>query len=188
MYIAIEGIDTVGKTTQIDLLKNKFSDAVVTKEPGGSNLGKTIRSLVLGENDFSVRAEFLLFLADRAEHVEKVIKPNLEKLIISDRSVVSGVAYADTSIDYQSILNLNKFSIDNTLPDLVVLIEIDKETLSSRLGEKDHDNIEARGVDFLLDIQSRLEKATLDLGIRLVKIDARESIEDIHQKIVKEIS
>lgn len=187
MYIAIEGIDTVGKTTQIELLKEKFKDAIVTKEPGGSELGKTIRSLVLGENSFSKKAEFLLFLADRAEHIDKVIAPNLDGLVISDRSVVSGIAYADTSINYRELIDLNKFATDNTLPNKVFLISIDKETLEFRLSQKEHDNIEARGVNFLLSIQERLKKATQDLGIELIEINAKKSINEIHEIIMKEI-
>ncbi len=188
MYIAIEGIDTVGKTTQIDLIKKRYPDAILTKEPGGSELGKTIRSLVLGENSFSNRAEFLLFLADRAEHIDKVVRPNLEKMIISDRSVVSGIAYADTDLDYRDIIEMNKFATENILPDLIVLIKIDRETLTSRLSEKEHDNIESRGIDFLLAIQERLEKAAQDLGIKLIRIDAKLSIVEIHKHIIEEIS
>ena len=187
MYIAIEGIDTVGKTTQIDLLKEKFPDAVITKEPGGSRLGKTIRTLVLEENSFSKRAEFLLFLADRAEHIEKLIKPNLKKLIISDRSIISGIAYADKELGYENILKMNRFSVKDLLPDLVILIKIDKETLIERLLKKKHDNIESRGVNFLLTIQQRLEEASKDLGIKLVTINATLSIEEIHKKIIKEL-
>ncbi|MEO1937666.1 MAG: dTMP kinase, partial [Sulfurimonas sp.] len=94
MYIAIEGIDTAGKSTQIAALQKHFPNAIITKEPGGTAIGAEIRSLVLSAKAQSKKAEFLLFLADRAEHIQEVIKPNLDKMIISDRSVVSGVAYA----------------------------------------------------------------------------------------------
>ncbi len=187
MYIAIEGIDTVGKTTQIDLLKANFKEAVITKEPGGSKLGKEIREMVLGENSFSARAEFLLFLADRAEHIDKVITPHLDKFIISDRSLVSGIAYANTKIAYRDLLSLNHFATDHTLPDKIFLITIDKETLAYRLSQKSHDNIESRGIDFLLHIQERLKQATLDLGIELIEIDGRGEIQDIHLQILGEL-
>ena len=94
MYIAIEGIDTAGKTTQIERLKKHFPDAIITKEPGGTSIGKEIREMVLSAKAQSKKAEFLLFLADRAEHIKEVVEPNLDKMIISDRSAVSGVAYA----------------------------------------------------------------------------------------------
>ena len=86
MYIAIEGIDTAGKSTQIAALKKHFEQAVITKEPGGTAIGKEIRAMVLSAQTKNKRAEFLLFLADRAEHVKEVIEPNLHKTIISDRS------------------------------------------------------------------------------------------------------
>jgi len=94
MYIAIEGIDTSGKSTQIQELEKYFQEAIITKEPGATEIGKEIREIVLNAKAKSKKAEFLLFLADRAEHVEEVVEPNLGKMIISDRSAVSGVAYA----------------------------------------------------------------------------------------------
>jgi len=95
MYIAIEGIDTAGKSTQIAALKEHFTDAIITKEPGATEIGKEIREMVLSAKAKSKKAEFLLFLADRAEHIKEVIEPNLDtKMIISDRSAISGVAYA----------------------------------------------------------------------------------------------
>ena len=97
MYIALEGIDTAGKSTQIQALSKKFPDAIITKEPGATEIGKEIREMLLSARVESKKAEFLLFLADRAEHMLKVIEPNINtKMIISDRSAVSGVAYALT--------------------------------------------------------------------------------------------
>ena len=78
MYILFEGIDTCGKSTQIELLAQKFEDIVVTKEPGGTAFGVKAREILLSDSLASKRAELLLFLADRAEHYEEVIKPNKE--------------------------------------------------------------------------------------------------------------
>ena len=85
MYIAIEGIDTSGKSTQISKLAKHFPDAIITKEPGATDIGKEIREMVLSARAKSKKAEFLLFLADRAEHIQEVIEPNLDKMIISNR-------------------------------------------------------------------------------------------------------
>ncbi len=82
MYITIEGIDTAGKSTQIALLQEAFTDAVITKEPGGTDAGNNIRDIVLHQGLQSSKAEFLLFLADRAEHITQVIQPNTVKMII----------------------------------------------------------------------------------------------------------
>ena len=89
LYLALEGIDTCGKSTQIELLKRRFPRAIFTKEPGGSVLGKELRDILLHGNITSKKAEFLLFLSDRAEHIERVIAPRLGNLIISDRSLIS---------------------------------------------------------------------------------------------------
>ena len=94
MYVVIEGIDTAGKSTQLEILSKKFSDAIFTKEPGATKLGSKLREMALNGEAKSKIAEMFLFLADRAEHIEEVIKPNIDKMIISDRSVISGIAYA----------------------------------------------------------------------------------------------
>ena len=103
MYVIFEGIDGVGKSTQIARLAATFPQAIVTKEPGGTQLGEAVRSLVLGEDfkwrrgsvnlrevcgEISKRAELLLFLADRAEHYERVIKGSADRLVLSERGFI----------------------------------------------------------------------------------------------------
>ena len=115
MYVVIEGIDTAGKSTQLDLLKKKLPNAIFTKEPGGTTLGLKLRTMALNGEAKSKIAEMFLFMADRAEHIEEVIKNNKNNTIISDRSMISGIAYASTlSID--ELINLNLIVTDNTLP------------------------------------------------------------------------
>ena len=127
MYITIEGIDTSGKSTQIAALQASFPNAVITKEPGGTEIGKEIREMVLSAKAKSKKAEFLLFLADRAEHITEVIEPNIkDKMIISDRSVVSGVAYAliQGAISETAILHLNRFATNGIYPEKVFLLRL----------------------------------------------------------------
>jgi dTMP kinase len=187
MYIAIEGIDTAGKSTQIALLQKAFGNAIVTKEPGATAIGHQIRDIVLNGDIKSSKAEFLLFLADRAEHLERVIKPNLDKMIISDRSVVSGIAYAmvkeDIAID--DILELNHFATDGIYPEKIFLLELSPEELHYRLSQKELDSIELRGVEYLLKIQDALKTAAKVLRTELIVIDAKNSIELISQEIIK---
>jgi len=189
MYIAIEGIDTAGKSTQIELLKQKFPDAIITKEPGGTEVGKEIREIVLNAKTSSKRAEFLLFLADRAEHIKQIIKPNLSKTIISDRSAISGVAYALTQQEIleDELVMLNNFATQKIYPQLVFLLKLTKEELNSRLSQKQLDGIELRGSEYLLDIQNNITTASRLLGIKLIEIDATQSIEDIHKTILTNI-
>ncbi|MEA2100296.1 MAG: dTMP kinase [Campylobacterota bacterium] len=189
MYIAIEGIDTAGKSTQIAEVFKNFPDAVVTKEPGGTEIGQEIRSMVLSAKAQSKKAEFLLFLADRAEHIKEVIEPNIDKMIISDRSAVSGVAYALIAgdIDKKDLVTLNNFATNGIYPEKVFLLKLTKKELEYRLSQKELDGIELRGSEYLLKIQDAIIEATELLGLKLVTIDATKNIEDITQEILKSI-
>jgi len=186
MYIAIEGIDTAGKSTQIEALKTIYNDAVITKEPGGTQVGKEIRNIVLSAKAQSAKAEFLLFLADRAEHMKEIIEPNIDKMIISDRSAVSGVAYAliKGEISETEIVHMNKFATGGKYPQKVFLLRLTKEELEYRLSQKKLDGIELRGSEYLLQIQEALTKAAKLLNIELVEIDATKKIDEITKEIL----
>ncbi len=190
MYIAIEGIDTAGKSTQIEKLRAHFSDAIITKEPGGTEVGREIREIVLSAKAKSKKAEFLLFLADRAEHIKEIIEPNLDKLIISDRSAVSGVAYAliQGEISETAIVHLNRFATGGIYPSKVFLLYLTKEELEFRLSQKKLDGIELRGVEYLLGIQDAIIKAAKLLNLELVTIDATRSIDEITKEILNSIN
>ncbi|MDX9966995.1 MAG: dTMP kinase [Sulfuricurvum sp.] len=185
MYVAIEGIDTAGKSTQIERLRTLYPDALITKEPGGTEAGARIRSMVLGGELSSKTAEMLLFLADRAEHTEEIILPNINRLIISDRSAVSGMAYAAVQqlCDESTLVLLNRLATGGTLPDRVFILRLTPEELSHRLGQKEHDAIEARGIAYLLEIQEALIASAYALGIQTHVIDATQSIDTITQEI-----
>lgn len=187
MYVAIEGIDTSGKSTQISLLKNHFKSAFFTKEPGGSSFGQTLRTMLLnGKESLSPRAEALLFLADRAQNITQNIQPNKNGLIISDRSLVSGIAYA--FFDMKTMIELNLFATSEILPEKIVILELSKNALIARLSQKEHDKIEARGIDYLLEIQERLKQAAKALEISHICINAELKKEEINEKIIKFIS
>lgn len=185
MYIAIEGIDTAGKSTQIECLKSLFPEAVYTKEPGGTLVGVEIRSMVLHGELKSKMAELLLFLADRAEHTESIILPNINSLIISDRSAVSGVAYAlvQDICDIKTLVSLNTLATGGKLPEKVFILKLSPQELANRLSQKEHDVIESRGIDYLLNIQEALIKASQELGIQTFVIDASQSIDTITNEI-----
>ncbi len=185
MYIVVEGIDTCGKSTQIELLAKAYPQAVITKEPGATELGSKIRELVLYSDDLCPVTELLLFLADRSNHASAVIKPNLGRLIISDRSLISGMAYALASkkFDFDWLERLNRFAMQDIMPDAIILFTIKEETLHERLGEKSHDVIEQRGIQYMLDVQKQLEFVAATLAIPTLLIHAEESIESIHETI-----
>ncbi len=186
MYILFEGIDTCGKSTQIELLKEIFPDAITTQEPGGTTFGQKAREILLRSELKSKRAEVLLFLADRAEHYKQVIEPNLHKLILSDRGLVSGMAYAMNrdKFSFMELLDMNRFALENKMPDKVVLMEMDIMTLDRRLSQKGLDEIEKRGLKYLLEVQQDMKDIIMKLGIESLCVNASKSIEEIQREIV----
>jgi len=190
MYVLFEGIDTCGKSTQIELLSDRFDDVILTKEPGGTPLGQQLREILLQDRLHSKRAELLLFLADRAEHYIQIIKPNMDKLILSDRGFLSGISYALANGDFvfEELLELNRFALENHLPNLVILFIADQETLMQRTSAKTLDGIELRGLEYLLQVQDHMHQSLQKLSIPYLLINASEEIEKIHQKIYTKIS
>ena len=188
MYILFEGIDGAGKSTQIARLAAAFPQAIVTKEPGGTKLGENLREILLKENDLDKRAEILLFLADRAEHSGKIIKPNSDKMILSDRGFVSGMAYAlaGGNFSFEELLSLNKFALQGNFPQKIVFFKADESTLRSRLNSRAQmDGIEARGFEYLLRVQDAMEEILQKLDVRYVTIDAAWDEEKI-TNLIKE--
>ncbi len=189
MYIAIEGIDTAGKSTQIERLRDHFPNALITKEPGGTPAGVEIRNMVLHGNLTSKTAEMLLFLADRALHTQSVIVPNMNRMIITDRSAVSGMAYATVQnlCDESTLVMLNRLATAGTLPSHVFILQLTLQELTHRLSQKEHDAIEARGIEYLLAIQDALINAASALGIQTHIIDATQPIDTITDEIITHI-
>jgi len=187
MVVWFEGVDTCGKSTQIDRLKFFFNDSIITKEPGGTELGYSIRELILHQNSpISSLSEMFLFLADRAEHYEKIIKANPNKLILSDRGFISGMAYAmanSKNIDLGLLLRLNRLALGGAFEGKVVFFKTTKELIISRMSEKNHDTIEARGIEYLLKVQDLMEGILMRLELPILYVNARESEENIEKTI-----
>ena len=111
-------------------------------------------------------------------------------MIISDRSAVSGVAYAliQGEIDKKDLLALNDFATNRVYPEKIFLLRLTKKELEFRLSQKELDGIELRGSEYLLKIQDAIIEATELLGLELVEIDATQSREDITSKILNNIN
>ncbi|HIP19235.1 MAG TPA: dTMP kinase [Sulfurovum sp.] len=186
MYILFEGIDTCGKSTQIELLAQKQPEILVTHEPGGTAFGKKAREILLEDSLASKRAELLLFLADRAEHYQEIIKPNKDKIVVSDRGFISGIGYAlaNGDFDFDALVSLNKFALEEHFPDKIILFLTNMETLKERTAAKTLDGIELRGLEYLIQVQEHMRESILRLEIPHLFIDATDSIENIHQSIL----
>ena len=185
MYILFEGIDTCGKSTQIELLKSKFDEIIITHEPGGTEFGVVAREILLEDKLKSKRAELLLFLTDRAEHYKEVIEPNLDNSVISDRGFLSGIGYAlaNDEFNFEELVGLNNFALHGNFPDKVVLFLTNMETLTLRTGAKDLDGIELRGLEYLMRVQQHMQESLHKLNIDYLEVDATKSIESIHDEI-----
>lgn len=190
MYVALEGIDGVGKSTQLAHLQAAFPQALFTKEPGATPLGSAIRSLVLGDGEYSKKAELLLFLADRAEHTATRISPALAagRLVISDRSLISGIAYADRSLEMAELCELNRFATDGLFPDKVIVLTITSSGYEKRIHIRNEgkDRIESRGTAYMMQTQERLIQACRALNIPCFTIEAEQDEMTIF-KAIKEL-
>ncbi len=137
MFVTFEGIEGTGKTTQIKRLKEYFEsqgrEVFLTLEPGGSRVGAELRKMLLhvDNKDITAIAELFLYLADRAQHVGQVIKPELEagKVVISDRFADSTVVYQGygRGLDPKMLHQLNEVAVEGCWPDLTLLLDLDVE-------------------------------------------------------------
>lgn len=150
-FIVFEGGEGAGKSTQAERLGDHL-DALVTREPGGTSLGSTLRGLLLDPgSDVSDRAEALMMAADRAQHVAEVIGPALEsgRHVVCDRYLYSSVAYQGfgRQMDPDEIRHISEWATDGLLPDLVLLVEVDAEVAAQRLN-RSLDRFERADADF----------------------------------------
>ncbi|PST48419.1 dTMP kinase [Bifidobacterium callitrichos] len=208
LFISFEGVDGVGKTTQVERLRayleSRGLGVVVTREPGGTALGRAIRRLLLhgvdvhgvddgasGRSaDIAPRAEALLFAADRAQHVAETIRPALERgeVVITDRYLDSSLAYqaGGRELTAAEIRELSTWATDSLLPVRTYLLDMDPSLSHSRLTH-DADRMESAGNEF----QHRTRRAFLDLAAgepeRFRVIDASRSIDEVWATIQTDI-
>ena len=189
-FIVIEGIDGCGKTTQIDLiskwlpssgLMEKNSKLIKTREPGGSLLGKKLRNLILDNNKDnrpSSLAELLLYSADRAEHVSKIISPALKKKdwVLSDRFSDSTLAYQGygRNINLEIIKNIEPIVCQGEYPDLTILLELSAEESILRRKNVIPDRIESEGLKFLEKVNE---------GFKLIAKEKKWEVISASQKV-----
>ena len=152
LYIAIEGVEGAGKSTQAGLLHERIPDSVITKEPGGTEVGVGLRALLLqGSDDIDPRTEALLMTADRLENYLHNVEPELAagRHVITDRSFLSMVAYQAYGRDLGMILINKLYDIAWTqMPDIAVLLDIDSEVAAERTQGKNPDRFERLGDRF----------------------------------------
>lgn len=167
VFVVLEGGDGAGKSTQqrllADWLAESGAEVVLTREPGGTPLGEQIRALLLHGDHVAPRAEALLFAADRAHHVETVVRPALERgaVVVQDRYLDSSVAYQGAGRDLASddVRRLSLWATHDLRPDLTVLLDVPPQVGAERRGGV-HDRLEREGADF----HERVRRGFLDLA------------------------
>lgn len=191
LFITFEGVDGCGKTTQINLLdeylKQKGYKTLLTREPGAKGLGVKLREILLNyDGEVSPKCESFLFLADRAQHVDCIIKPALEAgvVVLCDRHTDSTAAYQGygRGLDLEEIHRLNHIATGGLKPDLTFVFDIDAETSQIRVG-KEKDRMEAAGIEFFERVRQGFLEIAKSEPERVQVIDASQTIEEIHKQI-----
>ena len=192
MFIAFEGVDGAGKSTQVRLLGEHLErggrEVVVCREPGGTGLGEELRRILLdpGSGDLQPEVEVLLFMAARAQLCNKVIRPELEsgKVVISDRFLWSSVVYQGVvgGLGVEEVLSIGRVATRGLFPDLTFLVDLDPA--ASHSGLDDGDRMESRGIEFQRRVREGFLALAEEFKDKFILVDGGASIEQVHQQVL----
>jgi dTMP kinase len=196
LFIALEGGDGAGKSTQAALLCRALEaggrTVIRTREPGGTPIGETLRSLVLehGHGEIDARTEALLFAASRAAHVQQVIVPALQRgdVVVCDRYIDSSIAYqgAGRGLGAQAVQDVNAWATDGLLPDLTVLLDVDPAEGRSRrtAGAAAEDRLESEPDGFHAGIRAAFLELARRAPERYLVLGASGTPEELHRSVL----
>lgn len=196
LFISFEGGDGVGKTTQIrilaDLLTAADVDHILTREPGGTELGVEIRRLLLHGGHVAPRAEALLYAADRAHHIATRVRPALERgaVVLADRYLDSSVAYqgAARSLGPQEVHDLSLWATEGLLPDLTVLLDGDPDLAERRTtGRGAKDRLEQEGDAFRVALREQFLTLAQSEPERFVVVDADRPVDHVADDVIEAV-
>ena len=190
IFISIEGMDGAGKSTQIKHMKNFFEgkgyQVLLTREPGGTNIGEKIRDIILDKNhkEMSEITEALLYAASRAQHVKEIILPAIDNgiIVLCDRYVDSSLVYQGKGRDigYEAIKMINDFATSCLTPDLTILFDVDPEISLQRINAVEvGDRLEQEAIQFHLIVHAAYMELAELYPNRIKVIKANRSIEEI---------
>ncbi len=190
MFVTFEGGDGSGKTTQAALLAERLraegSEVVLTREPGGTELGERIRDLLLHAGHVAPWAEAALFAASRAQHVDEVIRPALARgaVVVCDRYLDSSLAYQGIArgLGLEAVLELNLAAVGGLLPDRTFLLLLDPGESRSRLGDQP-DRIEREDDGFRESVDAAYRELARRFPERIVALDGRRAPDAIAEEV-----
>ena len=190
MFVTFEGLDGSGKSTQAELLRARLEadrvEVVSTREPGGTELGEGVRNLVLHGGHVGAWAEALLYVAARAQLVDEVIRPALDRgaAVICDRYVDSSVAYqgAGRALGVDRILDLNLAAVGSLLPDRTFLLELDPDEVPARI-QRHFDRLEREGDDFRARTAAGYREIAARFPGRVVVLDATRPADELAEEV-----
>jgi dTMP kinase len=195
-FIVFEGGEGIGKSTQAKLLKawleQEGESVVLTREPGGSDLGIEIRKILLSHStgEISPRAEALLYAADRAHHVYSVIRPALAagQVVIGDRYFDSSIAYqgAGRVLEPGEVARISRWATESLFPTLTIIIDLPAEIGLGRLKSKDR--LESQPIDFHERVRQEFLQLSLLDPERYFIVDGNKTIEETHAEIITRVS
>jgi dTMP kinase len=197
IFITLEGIDGCGKSTQARLLAKKLRqmgyDVLLTREPGGTPLGKKLRPILLHPDSIICpEAELLLYLADRAQHVKTVILPALEdcKIVISERFADSTIAYqaAGRGLPEKTVVALNRAATGGLTPDLTLLLDISPAAAGERRASQKADRLEGLEKSFHQRLAQGYRRLAKTQPQRIKIIKAAGSPEEVFNRILKAVT
>ncbi|WP_460461460.1 dTMP kinase, partial [Angustibacter peucedani] len=190
-FVAFEGGDGAGKSTQVRLLGEWLTGqgytAVLTHEPGATPAGQRLRDVLLHGDHLAARAEALLFAADRAHHVETVVRPALEagSVVVTDRFADSSVAYQGEGRDLGTaeVAQLSRWATQGLTPDLTVVLDIEPDAGRTRRRDE-HDRLEAEPDEFHARVRGRFLELARRAPSRYLVLDADLGPEELHRQVV----
>jgi dTMP kinase len=191
-YIALEGSEGCGKSTQAELLARSLG-AVLTQETGGTPVGQRLRSILhdVAVTDLDDRAEALIIAADRAQHMRHVVQPALDagSTVVSDRSVYSSVAYQGygRGLDLAAIRRINDWALAGRWPDVVVLLDAPVEHLEERLGRRRLDRFERETSEFHERVRDGFRTMAAAEPDRWVVVDGDGTIDEVAAAILSSV-
>ena len=188
VYIAFEGAEGCGKSTQARRLADDLG-AVLTRETGGTVIGRRLREILHDTDvtDLDDRAEALIVAADRAQHIAEVVRPALAagRHVVSDRSVYSTLAYQGhgRGLPVDEVRAVNEWAIEDTWPDLVVLLTVPATVTAERMSRRELDRFEQAGDEFHARVDAGFAAMAAADPARWVVIDASGPLDEVTRRI-----